>query len=232
MKKTIIAAGILAAMTITLPAQAQSDQPQTQQPSAAQSDSATPPSGAQSEGASQSAGAQSEDTSQSAGAQSEGASGGAQATGAGAQNKEMQGRRAVIGQVVGTRDIQLKGVNTKHRLVKIRNAEGQTMVVNVGDATRVKGAQFKQGSKIIAIGKEARINGDPVLFAKYVGDLRETGVTGTKPGATSAGGQAETGSAGASGETDSAGAQPGSNAEGGATVNIEVKPQSTPQTSE
>jgi hypothetical protein len=93
-------------------------------------------------------------------------------------NEAMKGRRAVIGEVVDTREVQLKGVGAKHRLVKIKNKEGKNLIVDVGDATRTPAGRFKKGSKIVAVGKEARINDKPVLYAKYVGDLREAGSLG------------------------------------------------------
>lgn len=96
----------------------------------------------------------------------------------GQQNEAMRGRRAVIGEVVEIRDIQLKGVSDKHRLVKIKNAQGNTLVVNVGNAARTPMKGVKKGSRIVAIGKEARINGNPVLYARYVGQLSETGSVG------------------------------------------------------
>jgi hypothetical protein len=105
---------------------------------------------------------------------------GAQSQSQQANSPAMKGRRAVIGTVVDMREIQLKGVNTKHRLVKIQNKEGKNLVINVGDATRVPANQFQKGGRIVAVGKEARINGDPVLFAKYVGNLREAGGIGQR----------------------------------------------------
>lgn len=84
----------------------------------------------------------------------------------------------MFGEVVGTREIQLKGTQTKHRLVKIKNNQGNTIVVNVGDATRTPDGRFKKGASVMAIGKAARINGKPVIFAKYIGDMRPTGFWG------------------------------------------------------
>lgn len=51
-------------------------------------------------------------------------------------------------------------------------------MVNIGDATRTPADTTKKGNTIVAVGKEARINNQPVLYAKYVGDLRETGSVG------------------------------------------------------
>lgn len=104
----------------------------------------------------------------------------AQSQGQQANNPAMKGRRAVIGTVTETREIQLKGVNAKHRLVKIKNKEGQNLVINLGDATRVPADQLTKGNRIVAVGKEARINGKPVLYAKYVGNLREAGSMGKR----------------------------------------------------
>lgn len=95
-------------------------------------------------------------------------------------NPAMQGKRAVMGQVVDMREVQLQGTNTKHRLVKIRNPQGQNMVVDLGDASRAPGNDFRKGTNIVAIGKESRINGEPVLFARYVGDLQQAGGIGMR----------------------------------------------------
>lgn len=93
-------------------------------------------------------------------------------------NEAMKGRRAVIGEVVEVRDIQFKGIPVKHRLVKIRNRQGNTLVVDLGDATKTEMARLKKGSRIFALGKEARVNGDPVLYARYFGELYEAGSMG------------------------------------------------------
>lgn len=98
----------------------------------------------------------------------------------GSQAQGMKGQRAVIGQVVDTREIQLKGVSAKHRLVKIKNKQNEMMVINVGDATKTPAGKFKKGAMIVAVGKEARISGKPVLYAKYVGDLRQAGSMGSQ----------------------------------------------------
>lgn len=103
-----------------------------------------------------------------------------QAQGQQANNPARKGRRAVIGTVTDTTKIQLKEINAKHRLVKIRNKEGQNLVVNFGASTRVPADQLKKGSRIVAVRKEARINGKPVLYAKYVGNLREAGSMGKR----------------------------------------------------
>ncbi len=101
-----------------------------------------------------------------------------QAGKAGATTEAMKGRRAVFGEVVDVRDIQFKGVPVKHRLVKIRNKQGNTLVVDLGDATRTNTSIAKKGARIFVVGKEARVNGDPVLYARYYGQLMEAGSMG------------------------------------------------------
>lgn len=91
-------------------------------------------------------------------------------------NPAMQGRRAVMGEVIDTRVFQLRnaqGQMVPHRLVKLRNAEGRVIVVDLGASERV--ATPQRGQTFVAIGKEARINGRPVLFASYAGDVSATG---------------------------------------------------------
>lgn len=91
-------------------------------------------------------------------------------------NKHMQGRRAVVGQVVDTRVVSVqnaKGQSVQHRLVRLKNKEGKVIVVDLGVASRAP--QPRKGAAYVALGKEARINGRPVLFASYAGDVRATG---------------------------------------------------------
>lgn len=98
-----------------------------------------------------------------------------------AQMNQNQGERVVVGKVVEARDIKLKTVaGDGHRLVKIENAEGKRMIVDLGltESVNEMGIDLQQGDTILAVGKSARINQRPVLYAKYVGQLYQVGNQG------------------------------------------------------
>lgn len=98
-----------------------------------------------------------------------------------AQMNQNQGERVVVGKVVEARDIKLKTVaGDGHRLVKIENAEGKRMIVDLGltESVNEMGIDLQQGDMILAVGKSARINQRPVLYAKYVGQLYPVGSQG------------------------------------------------------
>ncbi|MDN5870255.1 MAG: hypothetical protein L0H73_05985 [Nitrococcus sp.] len=84
-----------------------------------------------------------------------------------------QAHRMVIGKVTDTRDVTIKGpAGDKHRLLKL-NANDNTVIVDLGAMTQetFKGLDISQGTRIWVLGSSARINGKPVLFARYVGEL-------------------------------------------------------------
>lgn len=84
-------------------------------------------------------------------------------------------RAAIVGQIQDSRDVQLSGAaGDAHRLYKVRTAEGKNMVLDIG---QVQGQQVElsQGDLVIAIGNKARINGRPVLFARYYGAANQAG---------------------------------------------------------
>ncbi len=87
-----------------------------------------------------------------------------------------QGQRFFVGTVVDVKDINLKGMSVKHTLFKVENKTGKTMVVNVGAGAEVD--DIKKGDKVAFVGKTARINGKPVLFAKAFGEMNNVGRTG------------------------------------------------------
>lgn len=96
------------------------------------------------------------------------------------KNKEMSGgEKIVMGQVVDTINVNLAGVaGNGHRLVKIQNRDGKRMVVDLGVEGGLEGLELSPGDRIVATGKSARIDGQPVLYAKVVGKLYATGQSG------------------------------------------------------
>lgn len=121
-------------------------------------------------------GMQSSDRQSTSGSSQNMQSSGGQSQGSRAQSSKQQAYRAVIGEVVDTRVVQVRGgqgSTADHRLVRLRNQDGNIIVVDMGNAARVGAPQ--KGATLAVTGKQARINGDPVLFARYVGDLHPTG---------------------------------------------------------
>ena len=88
------------------------------------------------------------------------------------------GFRSVVGQVVDSRDVSIKGSQGKHRVLKLQTPQGKRVVVNLGDATKLGQMQIAKGDRIYATGKAARIGGKPVIFARYAGELNPVGATG------------------------------------------------------
>lgn len=88
------------------------------------------------------------------------------------------GYRSVVGTVVDTTDISLKGVQGKHRLLRVETPQGKRVVVDMGETTKLGGVSIAKGERIFASGKAARIGGKPVIYARYVGELQPVGAGG------------------------------------------------------
>ncbi len=89
-------------------------------------------------------------------------------------------RIAIIGKLTDVRNVRLKGKAgpEEHRLLKLTTNDGDTYVVDIG--VGIKGLMgFSKGDRIIAVGNSARINGKPVVFAKYIGPAHEVGRAGS-----------------------------------------------------
>lgn len=96
------------------------------------------------------------------------------------QNTIQQGKRMATGKIVDMRDIDMKSssgnASGKFRMLEIESKSGKRMLVNTGLADQpVEKLALKKGDHIVAIGKSARINGKPALFAQYVGELKPVG---------------------------------------------------------
>lgn len=77
------------------------------------------------------------------------------------------------GEVLGTVQIRTSS-RTPRELVKLQRTDGGTVVVDLGAAA----AQVHPGERLSVQGHAARISGKPVIFARYVGELREIERTG------------------------------------------------------
>lgn len=85
------------------------------------------------------------------------------------------------GEVLGTVQIRTNA-GTPRELVKLQRTGGGTVVVDLGAAA----AQVQQGERLFVQGDSARISGKPVIFARYVGELRQVERAG-EPGAAAGG---------------------------------------------
>lgn len=85
-----------------------------------------------------------------------------------------KGERVVIGEIVDQRNVNLsEPAGASHRMVKLRNRQGETIIVDLG--SDVQGVNLETGDRIVAAGKAARINGRPVLYARFAGQLNQMG---------------------------------------------------------
>jgi molybdopterin-binding protein len=95
----------------------------------------------------------------------------------GSRDVMKQGKRVVVGKVVDMRDINMKGGDSsKHHIVILESTKGKRVMVDTGLADKpVKDLKLSKGDRVVAIGKSARINGKPVLFAQSIGELQPAG---------------------------------------------------------
>ena len=91
------------------------------------------------------------------------------------QGMQANANRFVIGTLVDARSINVEGDQgpSRHRLLKLESRSGEQIIVDMGPSRSPSAMGFKQGDLIVAMGKSARINGRPVLYAHYVGELQD-----------------------------------------------------------
>ena len=95
------------------------------------------------------------------------------------QHMKEQKQRVVVGEITDMKDVTLKGIDSSHKIVKIENDTGKTMYINLGAMdTPPQDLKMEKGDRLLVIGKNARINGKPVLHAQYVGELFGVGRMG------------------------------------------------------
>lgn len=95
-----------------------------------------------------------------------------------AQQAGEQTNTLLVGQIIDARDVTLAAsAGDRHRLLKVRPADtNREVVVDIGvPRGEIAQADFSKGDRIIAMGKPARINGRPVLFAANVAELHSVG---------------------------------------------------------
>ncbi|HSN72872.1 MAG TPA: hypothetical protein VLT59_15250, partial [Steroidobacteraceae bacterium] len=83
----------------------------------------------------------------------------------------------VVGEIVDVRDVDIRGpARQTHRLIRIESPNGRTAVVDLGEARSARQIDLERGDRIFAVGKQARLDGRPVLFAKSIGELHSVGL--------------------------------------------------------
>jgi hypothetical protein len=95
--------------------------------------------------------------------------------------KTANGNMVLVGELVDTRDVMLKGLKEeKHRLLKVKPGnDSQAVIVDIGVQDPAASFGLMKGDRVIAIGKSARINDRPVLFARSIGELYPIGAVGS-----------------------------------------------------
>ncbi|WP_295886252.1 hypothetical protein [uncultured Thiohalocapsa sp.] len=84
---------------------------------------------------------------------------------------EGQGRqRMVIGRVVDDQDIQIKGIDQAHKLVRIEQRD-KRLVVDLGAQGQQEKLDLQQGDILFVSGRAGRINGKPVIIAQWAAEM-------------------------------------------------------------
>jgi hypothetical protein len=83
----------------------------------------------------------------------------------------MAGRVLVRGTVQDVRDVTLKGVPDKHRLIKIATPEGRHVIADLGTGKGFQDLNLQQGDRVVLLGEAARINDRPVVKARFAAEL-------------------------------------------------------------
>lgn len=99
------------------------------------------------------------------------------------QGSQKQGIVSATGKVMGNTDLK-STAGDMHQLVKLQRSDGGTVVVDLG----IGGPQVDQGDRLFVSGHSARINGRPVIFARYAAKLQDVGNLAATPDTSAAGG--------------------------------------------
>jgi len=86
------------------------------------------------------------------------------------QTSMNQGRRVVVGIVEDMRDVTIRGIDDSQRLLKI-NANDNMVFVNLGGVSSDALPTIEKGDEIVVVGNSSRINGKPVIQARFLGEV-------------------------------------------------------------
>lgn len=92
-----------------------------------------------------------------------------------ASQEERQGFISLIGRVTATTDLAMTDApGDLHALVRLDVGNNAVAVVDLG-AYGVETFDADEGERLVVLGRSARINGLPVVFAQYAAPLEQTG---------------------------------------------------------
>lgn len=89
------------------------------------------------------------------------------------QQQQQQRQIRISGELIDFRTVKLQGQKDKHMLGKVRMDSGDTVVIDLGPAKRLKQQNFKlrKGQQAQVTGRPGRINDRPIVIVdRYVGD--------------------------------------------------------------
>jgi hypothetical protein len=82
----------------------------------------------------------------------------------------------IVGTVTDARNVKLASTaGDQHRLLKVKPKDGEEIIVDLGVPDSSSPTNFSKGDRIVAVGKPARINDRPVVFAASVGEMQKVG---------------------------------------------------------
>jgi hypothetical protein len=84
----------------------------------------------------------------------------------------------IVGTVTDARNVKLASTaGDQHRLLKVKPKDGKEIVLDLGVPESSSQTNFSKGDRIVAVGKPARINDRPVVFAASVAKMQQVGRT-------------------------------------------------------
>lgn len=82
----------------------------------------------------------------------------------------------IVGTVTDARNVKLASTaGDQHRLLKVKPKDGDEIIVDLGVPDGAWQSNFAKGDRIVAVGKPARINDRPVVFAASVAEMQQVG---------------------------------------------------------
>lgn len=82
-----------------------------------------------------------------------------------------QGLYMVYGRITRLQNVQISGMPQGHRLIQIQTQAGRTYTIDLGRSPNLQGIQLEQGNSIAAVGRFARVDGQPVIIAQQLADF-------------------------------------------------------------
>lgn len=82
-----------------------------------------------------------------------------------------EGLYMVYGRITRLQNVQLSGIPQGHRLIQLQTQAGRTYTIDLGRSPNLQDVQLEQGDSIAAVGRFARVNGQPVIIAQQLADF-------------------------------------------------------------